>query len=95
MKVVVCGALFGSHLCSHMVGWVFEREHGDPAPDTIEFKRTALKVALIHVAEHHGIHLEQPAQQHTVIREVERVPLEIERAAADAIAIARWRGPGL
>lgn len=84
MKIVQAGTLYFAGGQSHLNGWWFDAEGSNA--DLVELNRQALKVALLHVAQCHGITLAAPRPE-----PAEVLTLDTERAALDAIAAARWR----
>lgn len=84
MKVVKQGVLLFSPDGSIFVtGWSLDGE-GERFRDHAALMRAAHSAALNHIADSLG--LRQPVRREPV----ERISLDVERAAADAIAIARW-----
>lgn len=86
MKVRSPGTLVisGDNSFAHVTGWSFDCE-GEALPlDQDEVARRCLACVLNYVAKVHGVALVRPAEP------AERIPLDIERAAADIIAVARW-----
>jgi hypothetical protein len=84
MKVARTGMLawFNGH--ATLNGWTFIGDGPCEGP------REALKAALIHIAGAQGIHLAEAPEPAAS----ECFDLDSERAALDAIAIARWRDSG-
>lgn len=89
VKIITPGSLIFTGPRSVVVsGWTFDVE-GAPLPPagSIELHRVFLKACLLHIAQVHEIALAPAA---TPAEPVERVAFDIERAAADVIAMARW-----
>ena len=87
MKVVTSGSLYFAAGQSHINGWWFDAEGSNA--DLVDLNRQALRAVLLHIARCHGITLATaPAQPEPPAL----VPLDVERAALDAITVARWAG---
>lgn len=79
MKVIKPGVFLFIDGCVHADQWVFDSE-GVRYTSMAEQKRDVCRTILAHLAE--GMGVEAPAG--------ERMTLESERAALDAIAMVRW-----
>jgi hypothetical protein len=87
VKVGAPGTLMWANGQLHAHGWHFIVEPGDPKreSDQMVLLKDGVKAALLFIAKHHGITLVEP------LPEAEPVAsFDVERAAADAIAVARW-----
>lgn len=83
-NLVVLAAADGQNRSNVFIeGW-----HFDSMGRTTITPLDILRAALLHTAQQHGIDLGPPAQPEHAS---ERLTLDSERAALDAIAVARWR----
>lgn len=83
MKVIQAGSLVWSNNMAHVSGWIVSSRQYPDGPVPKAAARELLKAALLHIAKQHRIELVEPIES-TV------VPFDVEREAADVIAMARW-----
>lgn len=89
MKVEKAGTLFyDGHNVIHMHSWGWDLE-GRSAVLTPESKRVFLRLALQHIAQVVGLELVEVEGDNN-----QSMTLDVERAALDAIAVARWKEQG-
>jgi hypothetical protein len=85
MKVIQAGSLVWSNNMAHVSGWIVSSSLFPDGPVPKAAAKALLKTALLHIAKQHQIDLVEPVEVEST-----QVPLDVERAAADVIAMARW-----